>query len=53
MRLALIALLALIVGTLIGVLTYLAIEGNIAQAMLAGVVATGTAILPLDKMIGR
>jgi hypothetical protein len=53
MRLALIALAALIVGTLVGTLTYFAIEGNVAQAVLAGFVALGAAVLPLDKMIGR
>lgn len=53
MRLALITLVALVVGVLIGALTYIADARNVAQAVLAGVVAAGAAVLPLDKMIGH
>lgn len=51
-RLALICLIALTVGATIGTLTYLASQGA-PQAVLAGLVASGAALFPLDKLIGR
>lgn len=52
LRLALIMLAATIVGTAIGSLTYFA-AGSVPQALLAGLVAAGAAVLPLDRLIGK
>ena len=51
-RLALIVLIALIAGAIVGTLTYLASQG-VPQALLAGLIAAAAAIVPLDKLIGR
>ena len=51
-RLALIGIIALIIGASVGTLTYLATLA-VPQAVLAGLIATGAALVPLDKLIGR
>jgi hypothetical protein len=51
-RLALIALIALIAGAIVGTLTYFASQG-VHQALLAGLIAAAAAPVPLDKLIGR
>jgi zinc transporter ZupT len=52
LRLALIAVIAVVVGAVIGTLTFLA-SPSVPQAVLAGLLAAGTAVLALDKLIGR
>lgn len=52
MRLALILLAALIIGSLFGTLTYFATL-VVAQALLAGVTAALGGVVTLDKLIGR
>lgn len=52
MRLALIMLAVVIFGAIIGTLTYLA-TNSVPQAVLAGLVALGAAVLPLHKLIGE
>lgn len=52
MRLALIMLAMIIVGAMIGTLTFFATD-SVSQAILAGLIAAGAAVLPLDRLIGN
>jgi hypothetical protein len=52
LRSALIVLIAMIVGFVVGGLTLLA-EPSVPKALLAGIGAAAAALLPLDKVIGR
>jgi hypothetical protein len=51
-RLALIGIIALVIGAAVGTLTYFATQ-SVPQAVLAGLIAAGAALVPLDKLIGR
>jgi hypothetical protein len=52
LRLALIAVIAIFIGVVIGTLTYLA-SPSVPAAMTAGLVAFGTTVVALDKLVGR
>jgi hypothetical protein len=52
LRLALIVVIAMVIGGVIGSLTWLAVH-SVPQAVLAGLLGGGAAVLPLDKLIGR
>jgi hypothetical protein len=52
LRLALIAVIAVVVGATIGTLTFFA-SASVPQAVLAGLVAAGASVMALDKLIGR
>jgi hypothetical protein len=52
LRLALIALIAVVIACVVGGLTFWATH-SLPQALLAGLVCAGAAVPPLDKMIGR
>jgi VIT1/CCC1 family predicted Fe2+/Mn2+ transporter len=52
LRLALIAMIAAVLGAIVGLLTFMA-SPSVPQAVLAGLIAAGAAVLALDKLIGR
>lgn len=52
LRSAVIAIIAVIIGAVVGSLTFWAGHA-LPQALLAGLTSAGVAILPLDKLIGR
>jgi hypothetical protein len=52
LRLALIVLVAVVIGGVVGGLTFWATQ-SLPQALLAGFTGTAGALLPLDKMVGR
>ena len=51
-RLALITVIAVVMGATIGTLTYMA-QASVPQAVIAGLLAAGAALVALDKLIGR
>ncbi len=51
-RLALIAVIATVIGADIGVLTFMA-SPSAPAAVIAGLVATGATVMALDKLVGR
>lgn len=51
-RLALIAIIAVIIGATVGTLTYFATQW-VSQAVLAGLICAGATLVPLDKLVGR
>ena len=52
LRLALIVLIAVVIGGAVGGLTFWATQ-SLPQALLAGLAGAAGALLPLDKVIGR
>ena len=52
LRLALIVLIAVVIGGVVGSLTFWATQ-SLPQALLAGLAGATGALLPLDKVIGR
>jgi len=52
LRAAVIFTIAAVIGLAMGLLTYWS-QGALPSALLAGLGATGGALLPLDRMIGR
>jgi len=52
LRLALIAVLASVIGAVIGVLSFMA-SPSLPAAAIAGLVAVGAAVVALDKLVGR
>ena len=51
-RLALIAVIAIVIGAMIGGLTFMA-SPSVPAAVIAGLVAFGAAVVALDKLVGR
>jgi hypothetical protein len=52
LRLALIAVIAAVLGAIVGILTFMA-SPSVPQAVLAGLIAATAAVPVLDKLVGR
>ena len=52
LRLALLGVIAAVIGATVGVLTFMA-SPSIPQAVLAGLIAAAAAVPVLDKLVGR